>query len=457
MQQAWRSKSTPVFFTNKPYIIYFSDPEPLKMKNSSLSQNKNFKILLFLLAVVLSILALHYRKPDAFTRPQFWAEDGLIFFGQCYLTDIESIFTTHAGYLHLIPRIITWVTFHTVSFEHTPLAYNIASLLLFLGLVAFIWFRTKSDAFTRFYMILTLSLVPVGNEIVLTITNAQWYLNLFIPLIFLTGYNKKYFVYDGVLLFLVALTGPFSVIYFPIICAIVWYRSRTYGLWKNERWLFFVYMLAAVIQLVALALATTRVPNSWGVMERITHAPRLLYLQLTNPLGIPKYYEEIHWKLFVVLLLGLLGWIFLCWRKFTREKNATPLFFIVAAVVSVAANIYVLAPDMWAFLNPISNGMRYFFCPCVLFLWSVLAYTVAPAQTTETPGKKEKAIPMPLLRNIGLLLLFTYYTIMMVKTIPPFILEDLNWPEQAKKLENFHKGRIEIPINPRPINVVFEK
>lgn len=427
------------------------------MKIPSLSQNKYFKILLFLLAVVLSILALNYRKPDAFTRPQFWAEDGVTFFSQCYLTGVESIFTSYAGYLHLIPRLITWVTFHTVSFEHTPLAYNIASLLLFLGLVAFIWFRTQFDAFTRFFMILTLSLVPIGNEIVLTITNAQWYLSLFIPLIFLTGHNKKYVVFDGVLLFLVALTGPFSVIYFPAICAIVWYRSRTYGLWKNERGLFFVYLLAAVIQLVALASATSRAPNSWSIMERLTHAPRLLYLQLTNPLGIPYYYEEMHWKLFVILLLGLLGWIFLCWRKFTREKNATPLFFMAAALVSVAANVYVLAPDMLPFLNPIFNGMRYFFCPCVLLLWSIFAYTAAPVQTTEAPGKKEKTIPMPLLRNIGLLLLFAYYTIMMVKTIPPFMLADYNWPEHAKKLENFKKGHIEIPINPNPLKIVFDK
>jgi hypothetical protein len=427
------------------------------MKISDLSQNKYFKILLFLLAVALSILALLYRKPNAFTQPQFWAEDGVIFFSQCYLTGIESIFTSYAGYLHLIPRIITWVTFHTVSFEHTPLAYNIASLLLFLGMAAFIWIRTQFNTFTRFFMILTLSLVPIGNEIVLNITNAQWYINLLIPLIFLTGYNKKYVLFDGILLFLVALTGPFSVIYLPMICAIVWYRSRTYGLWKNERWLFFVYLLAAAIQLLVLALASSREPNKWGIIARVAHSPRLLYLQLTNLLGVPKLYEEIRWKLFVVLLLALLGWIFLCWRKFTREKNAAPLFLVGAALVSVAANVYVLSPDMLPFLNPIFNGMRYFFAPTVLLLWSVLAYNIAPVQTTGTPAPKGKTSPLLLLRNIGLPLLFIYYAIMMVQTIPPFLMWDFKWPEEAKKLDNFQKGHIEIPINPGPLKIVFDK
>jgi hypothetical protein len=35
---------------------------------------------LFLLAILLFTVALVYRRADAFTNPQFWAEDGMVFF-----------------------------------------------------------------------------------------------------------------------------------------------------------------------------------------------------------------------------------------------------------------------------------------------------------------------------------------------------------------------------------------
>jgi hypothetical protein len=431
------------------------------MKNPS--ENKSLTSFLFLLSVILSILALLYRKPEAFTKPQFWAEDGVIFFQQYFQTGVSSIFNPYAGYLHLIPRLVALLTFHSISFEHMPAAYNVASLLIFLGLVCFIWWRTRFDPYTKFFVIMALSLVPVGSEMVLNITNVQWYVSLFIPLLFLAGHNKKYRFFDGIVLFLVALTGPFSVIFLPAVCAIVWYRSRKLGEWKNERWLFFVYLIATFIQLLVLAFSTTREVSGWSIGEKIAHSPRMLYLHLTNLLGVARFYVEgIHKGLFGILLLAMLGWFFFCWRKLTREKNLFPFFLMLAAICNVAANVYALGPNMYPHLNPIHNGMRYFFGPCVLFLWSVFAYSTTPCET-----RKEGEIPTSFhtlkimakanIRNIAFLLLFAYYTGVLVLTIPVFGLADFNWPEQAKKIESFQKGHLEIPINPHPVKMSFDK
>jgi hypothetical protein len=60
-------------------------------------------------------------------------------------------------------------------------------------------------------------------------------------------------------------------------------------------------------------------------------------------------------------------------------------------------------------------------------------------------------------RNIFFLLLFAYYTVVLILAIPSFTLADKNWPEQAKKIESFQKGHLEIPINPDGLNISLDK
>ena len=430
------------FFSWPDQRILAPQKPTLKMKKASFSQNKSLNSFLFLLSIVLSVLILVYRKPEALTKPQFWAEDGLIFFQQCFQVGARSIFIPYAGYLHLIPRIAALLTFHGLSYHYMPLGYNIANLILFLGLVCFIWRRTAFDPYTKFFMTLALTLVPVGSEMVFCLTNVQWYTNLFIPLFFIAGYNRKYAVFDGVILFLVGLSGPFSMVFLPAVGAIVWFRSRKFGQWKYERWFLFISVVTALIQLLVLTSSSAR-PSGWNTVQKIAHSSRMLYMQVTTPLGISKLYSDpIHHGLFAVLLLAVLGWILLCWRRLRTRMDYLPFFLMLATICDVAANVYSLDPGNEPYLNPLNYSMRYFFGPCVLFFWSVFAYLSTPGETTETTGKAGE------IRNLGFLLLYTYYTVVLVLTIPIWPMVDEHWPEQAKKIESLEKGHLEIPINP---------
>ena len=58
-------------------------------------------IILFTLAFIVIIS----RRPDAILNPQFWAEDGSVFYAQAYNKGIiNSLFLPYAGYLHAVPR-----------------------------------------------------------------------------------------------------------------------------------------------------------------------------------------------------------------------------------------------------------------------------------------------------------------------------------------------------------------
>jgi hypothetical protein len=422
------------------------------MKNASSHENKSLVNFLFFLSLILSIVTLVFRSPETFTKPQFWAEDGAIFFREYFLNGRKSFFAPYAGYLHLIPRLCAGLLFHISSFKNMPLAFNLVSLLSVLSIIVFIWVRTSFDPYIKFFMSLALGLAPIGSEIVLNLTNMQWYLCFFIPLIFLAGFNKKYAYLDLTAIFLVSLTGPFSIIFIPLISVIVWYRAKRFGQWGKERVYFFVYLLGAIIQLVVFVSSAPREAQHYSIKEKIVRSPLLIYKHVTSPLGRTKLYVDGAEKnnfLFVICLLGFAGWLYLCWRKFNKEKNPMPMFFMIGGLLLAASSVYGIAPPAVPSLNPITGGCRYFFGPCVLFLWSVLAYSFKLHEDTESVGANR--------RNIAFLLLFAYYAAVLAYYIPQTHLTDLNWPEQAEKLKNYKGGHLSLPINPEPWSIPLDQ
>src|SRR3954453_19860929 len=58
------------------------------------------------LAFVLVCLAVISRRPDAFLNPQFFAEDGNIWFADAYnIGWLRSLANTHTGYFQTLPRL----------------------------------------------------------------------------------------------------------------------------------------------------------------------------------------------------------------------------------------------------------------------------------------------------------------------------------------------------------------
>lgn len=426
------------------------------MKPPIHTENKYVTTLLFLLALVLSVLILLFRNPQALFNPQFFAEDGVVFFQENFNYGFRSIFISYGGYMVTAQRVSTLLVFRLFPFEYMPAAYNFASLLWFLGVAAFIWYRTPFNAYIRFFIIITMSLAPIGNEPVLNITNVQWYLAFFIPLLFLTGYNKKYVVIDGIVLFLVALTGPYSVVLLPMVVATLWFRSRNSDnwVWNNERWLFGVYLLATLMQVWVLAVDSHGYGRSSELSEKIAHSPELLYMHVTSPIGLRRLYgEEMNIAIFLVLLAVLAGWLFFCWQKLIKGKNPFPFFFMMAALLLAAATVYGIPADAVNYLNPVNAGSRYFYCPCVLLLWSVLAYSYKPGMagaSTENASRLRG-------RNLGFLSLFIYYAFILVWKIPPSEFMDKQWSQEAKKIRQLKKGHLDVPTNPDGWKISLDK
>ncbi|MFO1098509.1 MAG: hypothetical protein U1E81_09680 [Xanthobacteraceae bacterium] len=62
-----------------------------------------------LIAVCVTIAVLALRAPETFALPQFWAEDGALMYAGMKNVGPSSLFDIHAGTLHIIPRLISWI------------------------------------------------------------------------------------------------------------------------------------------------------------------------------------------------------------------------------------------------------------------------------------------------------------------------------------------------------------
>ena len=77
---------------------------------------------------ILIFLSLFLRRPDALTSPQFFAEDGRIFFhDQILYGGLESLFTPYAGYLLIVPRCTALIG-SWFPIAAAPLVYNTVAL-----------------------------------------------------------------------------------------------------------------------------------------------------------------------------------------------------------------------------------------------------------------------------------------------------------------------------------------
>ncbi|WNG16506.1 hypothetical protein [Cystobacter fuscus] len=184
-----------------------------------------------LIVSAISVFILYLRLPGLFSNPQFWAEDGTIFFEQQMNIGHSAIFIPYAGYLHLVPRCVSALA-SLFSAAIAPTLY-LAAAMLMAAWAALTLSLTRASLAPVFA--LTLFVAPHSGEVFGTITNVQWILSTVIPVIVLTespkGYlsqlnQRAYILFSG-------LSGPFSALACPLFLYRLFWRRDRHGLWVS--------------------------------------------------------------------------------------------------------------------------------------------------------------------------------------------------------------------------------
>ena len=193
------------------------------------------------------------RVTDVYLHPQFWAEDGGIFFQQQKTMGAAALVEPYAGYLHLVPRL-TAIIASAFPSRYAPALYNCAALAFTVWSAV-----TIASARYRFAWLGGLLLVAVPHqwgEVLGTITNIQWLLAPALAVVVATPTPLRPVARANQVVFTVcaALSGPFSILAVPLCAARLWTERD-----RHSVVLAAIVVASAATQLTEAALTYERV------------------------------------------------------------------------------------------------------------------------------------------------------------------------------------------------------
>jgi hypothetical protein len=317
---------------------------------------------------LLSFVVAVARRPETLWRPQFFNEDGQIF----YLgTWFSAPWTPYAGYLHLVPRLAAYAE-RAVPVAFAPLVGNLFALAVTAGVATFIACGPlPGDRRVRAAVGLFVVLAPLSTEVLGSLTYVQWYLAIFLFAFVLVVRPSRRWILP---LTLAGLTGPFSMISLPVYVI----RSR-----RDRSFAPFALMVAVCAAIQAGELATSaRVLNAPIGNLANDLALRLLVAPTVGLAAVPIRDSALLPGLLVaVLAVAAIGSV--------PRSLSLLLLYVVAAfgVLGVVAR-----PD-GGLLTDLAADTRYFFLPATAL--GVMAL-VAASRSRRRPAAAALAVVMAL-------------------------------------------------------------
>ncbi len=217
-----------------------------------------------LLSALLAVLAVISRRPDALFNPQFFAEDGNIWFADAYNYGwLRALAMTHTGYFQTLPRLGAALAL-AVPLQYAPLVMNLIGLVLQIAPAVFLLSRRASNwAPLRIRTLMAAAYIALPNtsELNVSITEAQWHLGLLASLVVLSRppASRIGAAFDVTVLMLCGLTGPFCIVLFPAAVIVGWV-SRT-------RW-----RMAVAVLLGSSRMSTGHFSSEFGRPDARPHA-----------------------------------------------------------------------------------------------------------------------------------------------------------------------------------------
>jgi hypothetical protein len=320
-----------------------------------------------------------WRRPDAVTYPQFWAEDGQSWFADAYNMGAASLSRSLVGYLQTLPRLVAIPAVH-LNLQQAALLFNVVGISIQSAPAAFLMSRRFEHVAPRTWVRAMVGLVYLllpSFELNATITNAQWHLAILaiMVLVALPPAAAVSRVFDVTVLVLSGLTGPFAALLLPGAVA------RLLVTREQRRW----YVGISLILAVTLALQAWVVLHSHRTMESLgVGLKNLVFLISDRVVLAGSFAEEGHAHVFTEgrahgeILAGLLTILAAAIVGFVLLKSAWPvrIFVLLCFAITATAMLSPLASasstPAWTVMATSDAGERYFFSAEVAWLVCVI-------------------------------------------------------------------------------------
>lgn len=317
--------------------------------------------------LVLAVLLVVLRRPDAFLNPQFWAEDGSVFFVQAEGLGWRALIQPHVGYHHFAMRLWAGACVGAgVPVAWLPAMFVAGASIGWLAEAAFL-FSPRARWRWPTAMLGALVLVPSANETWFNLTNLQWFLALLWPLWWMAGdpRTKAGVVAESAAMAVAGLTSVFSILAAPLM---VWraVRRRT----------------GASIAAAVVCLAAAAIQFATAVADRASETPAagagvdwigamiVTSKRIWGGLFLPNAAGSAA-MVWVGAVLGVAMIGAFAWAAWRSDRWRPLLGWLVFGGGVLAATVIRFHGDMEPLMS-LSGGPRYFLVPQVLVLWGLI-------------------------------------------------------------------------------------
>jgi hypothetical protein len=401
--------------------------------------------LIIVAASLVAFLLIFLRRPDALLNPQFLAEDGTSFYADAYnLGGLRALFLPIAGYLLVSDRLVGLIA---VIFPVAwgPAIFNVCAILMEVAPVAFLLTRRLDHLIPNWYARGAIAFLylamPNSFELDASVNYLQWRLALlaFLVVVATPRSSLRWKVFDGAVILLIGLSGPFGLLLAPIIL-LRWLRTRN----KQTLALLAIDLGDAVIQ-VAVLLANVATERGHGALgASAVDLARIVGGQLfvATTFGMSGY-----------MRIALAGWWVAGWL---------PMLVAVAGVAVVGFALSKAPQELrllWLFgalvlggalLSPNTHGAGTYWQLMAHPVWNVrYEFYLIIAWLTTLVWILAKAWTIPTLRRVALvtLLVTCLLGIPLDWQYPAFA--DYHYQAYIQQFDHMPPGsRIVIPLNP---------
>lgn len=411
------------------------------LRNLNLKNSKEFwtRLTGFLAIYFIAFLIIISRRPDVIVNPQFWAEDGKVWYEMAYNDGaISPIFATQSGYYQTISRLIAGLSLY-FPLSDAPLIFNLFAISCKIIIVYFLLSSRLSGVIPSLAIRVLLAFIylalPSSFEVNANLTNVQWHLALlsFLILISKPAENLFWKAFDFLVFFLSALSGPFCLFLLPIGLYYWWDKRQKWTLYLSLI-LFFGCLIQGYSVLTIDRVTSVPLGFDLNLFSRIIGGQ----IFLSSILGTKIFEVFFHtesWSVWA-LVVNVIGFSLLIY-SFVKASIELKLFIVFSALICVGALFSPSASEadpQWQILSRPAVGSRYWFIPIFCFLTVLIELAI----TAGNRFFKKLAILLLLIAPVGIIKDWEF---------PPY--RDYEFQRYAKEFESVPSGTpFVIPINP---------
>lgn len=335
-----------------------------------------------LIGGILGILL--FRLEDLWTRGQFVAEDGRIFFAGAYNYSFwESILLPYAGYFHVLPRLLAeFLSRFPLAWQ--PRAFGLTGILVTALLFSVFYlphFRNlvPQDS-ARLMACLLFPLLP-NSENLGPLFGLHWYLSFAMALTVVMEFPKNR-LGRGVLIagsLLAIWSAPATLVLFPFfLWRAVRARQPAEAVWCR------INLVNFCLLGVLIVLLRVHGEDRTGAFQPADLLPALDALILRGWLGstflgmkIAGFFaHSVPWLLSLVGAGGFLGLLFLLWKHRAKAPARSSLILLAIALLMIGLSLTRSLYLSELAENPLPRHDRYLTAPTLLLFTVLVALAV---------------------------------------------------------------------------------